>query len=422
MSNASFAEQSTESGSTSLETRDDSFSDSVDDCTDASEGWFRNLNEVTSKPLEWVWDGLIPRGKLTLITGEPGVGKSLFAMYVAAMVTRGLTRPKMPTATTNSPPHCSDSTVKPSGAVLLISADDGLADTVRPRLEASRADISKVFILSKTLRNPAATEETDQATGGGIESEGFRLERDLDKLETQLRALQGAGADLRLIVIDPIDCYLNSTDKNARSPDIVTRLVELAERCDVAVLIVANSPSPMVGRPSVRSAIFSHEQLAHAARSVLVIARDLEHEQQRLVLPVKLNLCETRSGMAFSIQNGALVFRSRSVPLTGDEYFVQAKEQRLNPLNREEHSEIDRVTNWLKERLSKGSVLSVDIRNGAYDNEIAYTTLRRAFRRLGCQASKPLGTGRWYWRLPGQSTISSETISEEVDQESLFTP
>ncbi len=451
---------------------------------------FQSLTEYDLQPLEWVWDGLIPRGKLTLITGEPGVGKSLFALQVAAMVTRGcrtpfrhsasvewqagsgpaaavsqalverdgrdrpgkhLTDPAGAGGGTPPVPHA-ESTAKAigePGAVLLFSADDGLADTVRPRLEAAGADIANVFLLrgeSRAKMKPdeprrAATKwrsvvqhlikrpltyvpETGRPDSGGKACAtsraavspapgAFRVERDLVTLEENLLAFQDSGVDVRLVVIDPIDCYLHPTDRNLDLSDIVARLVGLASRSGAALLVVANSTSSGIGRTGYRSGTIGNEELANSARSVLMIVQDLECEDQRLVLPVKVNLCRQSPGLVFSIRNDALEWSSKPIPLTGDEYFLQAKEKSRNPLVREERSEINRVTRWLRQRLSHGAVSSVQVRTDAVENEIAYTTLRRAFRQLGCQATKVRGIGRWYWRLPGLDALVDADLAPD---------
>ena len=184
---------------------------------------FSNLADLPVKRLEWIWDGFIPQGKLTLITGEPGVGKSLVALQVAAMVTRGLRAPVTARAVEKSARVNADTPTEP-GSVLLFSADDDLADTVRPRLEAAGADLSRVCVLKSDFDSGMTASERSRGAGGGVvgnrgneaDDNSFRLERDLGKLEEILLAFQARGIDLRLIVIDPIDCYLNAAGTSRR--------------------------------------------------------------------------------------------------------------------------------------------------------------------------------------------------------------
>ncbi len=198
------------------------------------------------------------------------------------------------------------------------------------------------------------------------------------------------------------------------SPLCVALLTELATTLGAAILIVANSTSSRIGRTGYRCDTIGHEEFANGARSVLTIVQELEFAERRQVLPVKSNLCENRAGMSFSIRKGVVEWSSTPIPMTGEEYFTRASEKLKNPLVREECSEVDRVTNWQRERLSRGEVASVLVRMDAVENEIAYSTLRRAFCRLGCKTSKAGGGGPWHWRLPGQVAVSVEDSSGEL--------
>ncbi len=93
------------------------------------------LSEVPSQPVQWLWEGRVPTGKVTLLDGDPGAGKSLVALDLAARVSRGAAMPM--------------ARVRPAGPanVVLFNDDDSLADTVRPRLEAAGADLSKIHCV-----------------------------------------------------------------------------------------------------------------------------------------------------------------------------------------------------------------------------------------------------------------------------------
>src|SRR3954453_17135490 len=99
-----------------------------------------NMADVASLPVRWLWDGRIARGKLTVLDGEPGIGKSTLALDLAAKVSRGAAMP-LSRATPNG-----------GANVVIFSGDDDLADTVRPRLEAAGADLTRIRPIGEELR------------------------------------------------------------------------------------------------------------------------------------------------------------------------------------------------------------------------------------------------------------------------------
>lgn len=155
-----------------------------------------NMAEVTSAPVQWLWEGRIPRGKLTVLDGEPGIGKSTLALDLAAKVSRGAAMPLTrgtPTAPAN---------------VILFSGDDDLSDTVRPRLEAAGADLTRIRPIGEEIRSD-----------------------DVD------------GINPALIILDPLSGYIcMSCEKTTR--DLMQSLTRLASETDAAVLLVQCLPIP----------------------------------------------------------------------------------------------------------------------------------------------------------------------------------
>ena len=106
-------------------------------------GRFQSLAEITTQPVRWLWEGRIPFGKVTVLEGPPGVGKSTMALDLAARVSRGAALPLVRTAT-------SEAELEPA-SVVIHSGDDGLADTVRPRLEAAGANLRRIWAFDQPL-------------------------------------------------------------------------------------------------------------------------------------------------------------------------------------------------------------------------------------------------------------------------------
>ena len=98
------------------------------------------LSEVPQQPVQWLWEGRVPRGKVTLLDGEPGFGKSLLALDLAARVSQGRPMPM------------TKETELPAGDVVLFNGDDSLADTVRPRLEEAGADLTRIRAVDCQIR------------------------------------------------------------------------------------------------------------------------------------------------------------------------------------------------------------------------------------------------------------------------------
>ena len=154
----------------------------------------RRLADVHPEVLTWLWPSRLPCGKLTLLVGDPGLGKSLVALDIAARVTRGADWPDGKSAA-------------PQGSVLLLNGEDGLGDTVIPRLRALGADLTRVHIVERVR------------SMDGQEEASFALARHLEQLEWALVAMDNP----RLLIIDPISSFLRGIDSNSNS--VVRRLL-----------------------------------------------------------------------------------------------------------------------------------------------------------------------------------------------------
>ncbi|WP_373652088.1 AAA family ATPase [Schlesneria sp. DSM 10557] len=403
---------------------------------DGGENLLRRLSEVTPRSVDWVWEGLIPRGKVTLLTGDAGIGKSLVALQVAAMVTRGRRVPiglteKVPTAAFQTEPR----------GVIVLSAEDAAEDTVLPRLLAAGGDVSRTFVLrteseSSSERQPVVSPAPlpipatqDDHLGHEIEKTAaedppapdcrakgsqeqdderlFRLKRDFQKLERAIEQLNSQGEQIGLVVIDPIDRFLSPQDKKRDRAHTVTKLVDLAARFGAAILVVSSASLKAGGRSNT----VLHQELVNSARAVLTVAPDLEDRNQRLLLPVKLNLSAMQPALSFTIEQGSLNWSPEPIALSSDDYYREAILKQKNPLVREEVYEIQRVTRWLKDQLTPGRASSIWIRCNAGYYDISYSTLRRAFKILGCRAIRE--SNQWFWHLPGQEQSAPSEIREQ---------
>lgn len=328
------------------------------------------LADVQPEAVDWLWPGRIALGKLTLLTGDPGLGKSFLTIDLAARVTTGRAWPDSP------------GTLNSIGSVVMLSAEDDLADTIRPRLDAARADCSKVFCLQAVVIKAEDRPEDLER--------GFSLTTDCEVLEATLRQV----ADCRLLVVDPITAYLAGVDshRNAELRAVLQPLSDLAAAWGVAVVAVTHL-NKSHGAPVIYRSMGSLAFTA-AARAVWAVSKDQDDQRRRLVLPVKNNVAADGTGLAYRIagEPPRVEWESGTVALTADDALAPPEE-------REERSERERARDWLKEVLAGGPLGSVDLIADGREHGLSEKTLRRAFRDIGGRPRKAGPNGTWLWSL-----------------------
>ena len=348
---------------------------------------FQTFAEIEPATQQWVFDKVIPQGKLTVLMGESGVGKSLTALEIAAKVSRGLTGPH------------DDQPQKP-GSVILFAPEDSPSENIRPRLVASQADLSKVILIPGFSEQDEETEQKLSWT--------FQLDRDMSFLETKLKSLQQADANIRMLVIDPIDCFLESAKvkKKAMAEHLAVRLAKLAAETGLAIVIVTNLPRGVKGFSPLNSTNRRAGDMGPfgaAARSVWMVGQDLDNRNRRLLLPIKTNYCELPNSMAYQIVDGVIQWEQDGSTLTGDEYLTKCGEylQDQKRAAREAQSKLAKAMKWLRGMLlEKGGPLAKEqLVVDADANNITKATLRRAYDALDCRSVNNEFQGKWYWYL-----------------------
>lgn len=204
----------------------------------------RCVANVTSRPVEWLWPDLMPLGKLTLLCGDAGLGKSFVTCDLAARVSSGNVWPNTETR-------------QPSGSVLFLASEDDVEDTIRPRLDAAGADVSRIHVIdSVCVRN---------------RERGFSLDGDLQLLRQQIEEL----GDVRLLIIDPISAYCGKTDthRNSDVRSLLSPLTDLAADHRLAIVginhlakrsIAESGRSPST-RPRVQSSTSTATRMPRTA-------------------------------------------------------------------------------------------------------------------------------------------------------------
>jgi putative DNA primase/helicase len=311
---------------------------------------FRRLSDVQARPIRWLWPGRVARGKVSIVAGHPGLGKSQVMLSMAAIVT---TRGLWPV----------DRKLCELGNVIILSAEDDAADTIRPRLDAAGADIRRVFILDAVIEK-----------AGGQRS--FNLAADLGRLGQMIEKIGGAA----LIIIDPISAYLGGIDshKNADIRALLAPLGELAAKHDAAIIGVSHLNKCGGGEALTR--IMGSLAFVAAARAAYLIVKDPEDAKRRLFLPVKNNIGNDSTGLAFTIESKKLPggIETSSVLWESDSVTVTADEAMQPQVDTEERSAIDDAKEFIYNILAEGPLPSKQFRADAEGAGHSWRTIQRA--------------------------------------------
>ena len=337
-----------------------------------------SMAEVKMKKLEWLWPGVIPKGMITMLDGNPGVGKSFLSIYVGAHISTGRPWPNHPDVPCEK------------GTVLMITAEDIAGVTLKPRFLAACADMNKVRRLKtlKAIFNEGASEQEIF----------FEIKKGIIALDN----LKKEYPDLSLVIIDPITAYVGKIDShdNAQVRGVMDRLAAWAGDTGVAILAITH----LNKNANVRAIYRTMGSMGFTAvcRMTWHLLKDLEDKDRRLLLPGKLNVVPDTGGHAFSFQSvkvdeGGIVndsailsFEAGTVEETADEKL----EQVISNLN----STRRKVGDWLKKMLEGGPILASDILTAAEVKGFREKTLRRVKKELQIKTNKVEG-GAWEWEL-----------------------
>ncbi len=340
-----------------------------------------NLGDIQSQEIEWFWKDRYSSGTVNTVAGEPGAGKSLWTLDTAARVTRG--RPWPDVEGDN-----------PVGSVLLVSCEDSLEHTVKPRLEAAGADTSKINVISTV-------------TAAQGKRRLFNLQSDLELLEDQIKP------DTRLLVFDPISAFVGGAgfSMNTKVRSILDPLARFASRHNVTIFLVTHLNKNV--RANATHRILGSVGQVAVARSTTTIRRDDKSKDRRLLIPGKMNLRKEPPALAYWIRDGFIEYEPEPIDMDGMESWPRSR-----PTPR-----LDEAVEWLKETLADGPVKSIEVLSRAVDSGISDDTLRRGKEVLNVSVYK-VGNGEnshWLWALPitGELSGNSEDIAEEKNNRIL---
>ncbi|HEV3446739.1 MAG TPA: AAA family ATPase [Gemmataceae bacterium] len=339
------------------------------------------ISEVAPCAVPWVWPGWIPAGKITVLDGDPGAGKSTLLIDLAARLSRGRAMP--------------DGQAAGPAAVILLTAEDNLADTVRPRLEAADADLAR-------CHSWRAVEGSRQ----------LLLPRDLGLLE---RRVQETGA--RLLIVDPFFAFLDGRLDGNRDQHVricLSQLSGLCERHNLAAVLVRHltkrGPQKALYRGGGSIGIIG------SARAGLLLARDPERPTGRILAGTKRNLAEGGPSLALHLETVTETGTRRICRVVWDGPCQQDADQLLAPAaGPNEQGRLREAVEFLRTFLGSCPRSATEVFRVAATAGVTPKTLRRAKEVLGVYSEKDKYNfeGHWHWVLPGwKSSFVVKSIAE----------
>ena len=324
------------------------------------------ISEAVPKKVDWLWKDRIAYGKITLLAGEPGVGKSQLLLYITSIVSQGKKF------------HL-DNIATAKHKVLLIAGEDNVEDTVKPRLMALDADMDFVHYV-KGVRK---VDKNDNSY--------YQLISLVDHISELEKII--IKEKYKLIIVDPISLYLGSADenKNKEVRNALSVISALAERHDLAIVLNSHFSKPSGN--TQRGAIYrvmGSLGFAAAARVVIAVAKDPEDPTRRLFVPIKNNLSQDYEGLVFKIESCSVrqglkssendLETSRICWL--NERIVQTANEILNNPAGTDKPKVEEAKQFLLNLLKDGSMPLAQIRAKAEEESISVSRLYAAKNEL----------------------------------------
>lgn len=318
-----------------------------------------HMEDVVSKEVEWLWYPYIPYGKITIIEGDPGEGKTTLVLKLAAALSRGLPLP------------CDDDKEYEPIHIIYQTAEDGIEDTIKPRLEKAGADCSMIRVIDETDKELSMTDD--------------RLEQAI--IETKAR----------LIILDPIQAYIGATVDMHRANEIrpvLKHLGIISEKHNCAIILIGHMNKASGSKSTYRG--LGSIDIQATARSVLLVARLRDKPNIRIMAHDKSSLAPAGDAIGFEMTEDNGMVCIGPYDITIDE-LLSGNEGRGK-------KKLDIAENFIKEYFGSNKVIpSNEIMMEAAKRSIKRNTLLSAKKKLGITSDKEKaedGTIYWTWVMP----------------------
>jgi len=334
------------------------------------------LADIEPENVDWLWRARIPRGKVTLLVGDPGAGKSFASLAIAASITNGAPLPD-------------DDSLRTLGNLFLWNGEDGIEDTIRVRAEAVGVNLQRMHVIRGGFNDAG-------------EARPFSL-RDVDRLLAEVQSL----GNVRLVVIDPVSVLLAGVDTHvdAAVRSTLQPLVEFARNARVAVLVVLHLKEGEAERIVYR--VGGSIAFVALARSVLLVGAD--QEGRRAIAPVKSNLCAAPQPIEFRIDDEGRWWWGKANDDLSAEHLLHVSRSERGAALRE-------AIEFYEEALADGERDARDVAAEARERRITDKTQERARKELGVTSRRVGGIGpdgKWVLSLAkGAKNVSSTSVQQ----------
>jgi putative DNA primase/helicase len=337
------------------------------------------LSGVEPEEVEWLWPSWLALGKLALVDGDPGLDKSAMTLDLGARISAGKAFPDR-------------AKCEPAGVVLL-SGEDALADTIRPRLDAAGADVSRILSLA-TVPDENGHDRY------------LSIPEDISLIE---KGIERVGA--RLVIVDPLMAFLSGETNSHRDQDVrraLAPLAGLAERTGACVLVVRHLNKAPGNNPLYRGG--GSIGIIGAARMAFVVGKDPQDENRRVLASTKNNLAKPPKTLMFTLEED----ESGAVRVNWlGESEVSAHQLLATPREEEYADARSEAMEFLNDVLANGPLAASQVKEEAEEAGISERTLWRAKKVLGVMAYREgeaggRGKGHWFWKLPVASLADAD--------------
>lgn len=317
-----------------------------------------HASEIKPKEIQWLWYPYIPFGKITLLQGDPGDGKSKLMLSLAALFTLG-----------KAPPFADDEESHEPMTVIYQTTEDDADDTVVPRFISSGGDCERLIFINEKEKHLTFSDQ--------------RLQKAIEKYNA------------RLLILDPLSSYIgeNCSMNNANETRAeLNHLIDIGKETGCAIVVVAHMNKAKDTTPLYRTN--GSIDISAAARSILAVTRtpNKDNPQERYMVQVKSNLAPTGNAISFEVAEKGVVFTDE-LELTADEAFAALAPRMGRPSDK-----VDAAVAFISELLSDGRKhLSTDCEAKLEAAGFKKSTAKKAKRKAGVVSSKDGFS--WYWSL-----------------------